>query len=94
MCVSFVECGYVFLKFCVKGLIMEDWIVEECGGFDMEMVFEIENGDMFDIVVVDKFFIYVGFYLLVLFNLVGIWVELECDNWMFGKIGEVIVFVG
>ncbi|TYC50435.1 type VI secretion system membrane subunit TssM [Rhodobacterales bacterium] len=86
--VSLSERGYALLKSRAKGLASEDWIAEQRGGPDMESVFETENGDTLDTVVVDKFFTYPGFHLSVLPNLAGIREELERDNWVFGDIGE------
>jgi type VI secretion system protein ImpL len=90
--VSLAERGYALLKSRANGLASEDWIAEQRGGPDMEVVFETENGDTLDTVVVDKFFTYPGFHLSVLPNLAGIREELERDKWVFGQVGEVDAF--
>ncbi|MES0882281.1 type VI secretion system membrane subunit TssM [Roseibium sp. SCP14] len=90
--VSLSERGYALLKSRAKGLASEDWIAEQRGGPDMETVFETENGDTLDTVVVDKFFTYPGFHLSVLPNLAGIREELERDQWVFGDIGQADAF--
>jgi len=90
--VSLAERGYALLKSRANGLASEDWIAEQRGGPDMETVFETENGDTLDTVVVDKFFTYPGFHLSVLPNLAGIREELERDKWVFGEVGEVDAF--
>ncbi|GAA0781658.1 type VI secretion system membrane subunit TssM [Roseibium denhamense] len=86
--VSIAERGYALLKSRAKGLTSEDWIAAQRGGPDMETVFETENGDTLDTVMIDKFFTYPGFHLSVLPNLAGIREELERDKWVFGDIGE------
>ncbi|MEQ8782026.1 MAG: type VI secretion system membrane subunit TssM [Roseibium album] len=90
--VSLSERGYALLKSRSKGLASEDWIAEQRGGPDMETVFETENGDTLDTVLVDRFYTYPGFHLSVLPNLAGIREELERDRWVFGEIGEVDAF--
>lgn len=90
--VSLADRGYALLKSRANGLASEDWIAEQRGGPDMEIVFETENGDTLDTVAVDKFFTYPGFHLSVLPNLAGIGQELERDKWMFGEVGEVTAF--
>ncbi|ASP32609.1 type VI secretion system membrane subunit TssM [Labrenzia sp. VG12] len=90
--VSLAERGYALLKSRATGLASEDWIAEQRGGPDMKTVFETENGDTLDTVLVDKFFTYPGFHLSVLPNLAGIRAELERDKWVFGEIGEVDAF--
>jgi len=90
--VSLAERGYALLKSRANGLISEDWVAEQRGGPDMENVFETENGDTLDTVVVDKFYTYPGFHLSVLPNLAGIREELERDKWVFGEVGEVDAF--
>jgi len=90
--VSLAERGYALLKSRSKGLASEDWIAEQRGGPDMETVFETENGDTLDTVVVDKFYTYPGFHLSVLPNLAGIRQELERDKWVFGDISEANAF--
>ncbi|QDG77468.1 type VI secretion system membrane subunit TssM [Labrenzia sp. PHM005] len=92
--VSLAERGYALLKSRAKGLSAEHWIAKQRGGPDMETIFETENGDTLDTVVVDKFYTYPGFHLTVLPNLAGIREELERDNWIFGKIGEATAFSG
>lgn len=90
--VSLAERGYALLKSRANGLVSEDWVAEQRGGPDMENVFETENGDTLDTVVVDKFYTYPGFHLSVLPNLAGIREELERDKWVFGEVGEVDAF--
>ncbi|MEP4271571.1 MAG: type VI secretion system membrane subunit TssM [Roseibium sp.] len=90
--VGLAERGYALLKSRANGLASEDWIAEQRGGPDMEIVFETENGDTLDTVVVNKFYTYPGFHLSVLPNLAGIRQELERDKWVFGEVGEVNAF--
>jgi len=90
--VSLAERGYALLKSRANGLVSEDWIAEQRGGPDMQNVFETDNGDTLDTVVVDKFYTYPGFHLSVLPNLAGIREELERDKWVFGDVGEVDAF--